>query len=82
MVRKANVDKELALKQIAKAINNIDISYKLLDYPEELEDCYEMLDGLLTDLKLKIKDYEPKPHEIDEWDLADKYHDENKLKEL
>lgn len=82
MEKKASVDKELALKQIAKAINNIDISYKLLDYPEELDDYYGMLDDMLSDLKQKIKDYEPKIHEIDEWDLADKYHDENKLKEL
>lgn len=82
MEKKASVDKELALKQIAKAINNIDISYKLLDNPEELDDYYGMLDDMLSDLKQKIKDYEPKIHEINEWDLADKYHDENKLKEL
>lgn len=82
MEKKADVDKELALKQIAKAIDNIDLSYKLLDYPEELDDYYEMLDGVLSDLKLRIKDYKPKTHEIDEWDLADKYHDENKLKEF
>ena len=41
-----------------------------------------MLDDVLSDLKQKIKDYEPKTHEIDEWDLADKYHDENRLKDL
>lgn len=82
MEKKVSVDKELALKQIAKAINNIEISYKLLDYPEELDDYYGMLDDVLSDLKQKIKDYEPKTHEIDEWDLADKYHDENKLKDL
>lgn len=47
--------KELALKQIEKARENLNLSYKLLDYPEEIYDCVNEIDQSLYDLKYKVK---------------------------
>lgn len=47
--------KELALKQIERVRENLNLVYKLLDYPEEIYDCVNEIDQSLYDLKYKVK---------------------------
>ena len=47
--------KELALKQIEKARENLNLAYKLLDYPEEIEIYLDDVDAALDNVKYEIK---------------------------
>ena len=66
--------RELALMQIEKARKNIEIAMKLIDYPESMEDDWDLVDGCLENMKWKIKKLEiespeaedPTDREIDE----------------
>ena len=37
--------RELALMQVEKARKNIEIAMKLIDYPESMEDDWDLVDG-------------------------------------
>ena len=50
--------KELALMQVEKARKNIEIAMKLIDYPESMEDDWDLVDGQLENMKWKIKELE------------------------
>lgn len=52
--------KELALMQIEKARKNIEIAMKLIDYPDSLDDDWDLVDGCLENMKWKIKELEIK----------------------
>ena len=66
--------RELALMQVEKARKNIEIAMKLIDYPESMEDDWDLVDGCLENMKWKIKKLEiespeaedPTDREIDE----------------
>lgn len=50
--------RELALMQVEKARKNIEIAMKLIDYPESMEDDWDLVDGCLENMKWKIKKLE------------------------
>lgn len=58
--------KELALMQIEKARKNIEIAMKLIDYPESMEDDWDLVDGQLENMKWKIKELEIKGAEAED----------------
>lgn len=66
--------KELALMQIEKARKNIEIAMKLIDYPESMEDDWDLVDGCLENMKWKIKELEIK--EVEAEDPTDREIDE------
>ena len=72
--------KELALKQIEKARENLNLAYKLLDYPEEIELYFDDVDTALDNIKYEIK--KMKPHEPEAEDPTDRQIDEMILKKL
>lgn len=72
--------KELALKQIEKARENLNLAYKLLDYPEEIELYFDDVDTTLDNIKYEIK--KMKPHEPEAEDPTDRQIDEMILKKL
>ena len=72
--------KELALKQIEKARENLNLAYKLLDYPEEIYDCVNEIDQSLYDLKYKVKKLKIESPEAE--DPTDRQIDEIILKKL
>lgn len=72
--------KELALKQIEKARENLNLAYKLLDYPEEIYDCVNEIDQSLYDLKYKVKKLEIESPEAE--DPTDRQVDEMILERL
>lgn len=58
--------KELALMQIKKARKNINIAMKLMDYPESLDDDWDLADDCLENMKWKIKELEIKGAEAED----------------
>lgn len=58
--------KELALMQIEKARKNIEIAMKLIDYPDSLDDDWDLVDGQLENMKWKIKELEIKGAEAED----------------
>lgn len=50
--------RELALMQVEKARKNIEIAMKLIDYPESMENDWDLVDGCLDNMKWKIKKLE------------------------
>ena len=72
--------KELALMQIKKARKNINIAMKLMDYPESLDDDWDLADDCLENMKWKIKELEIKGAEAE--DPTDREIDEMILEKL
>lgn len=72
--------KELALMQIEKARKNIEIAMKLIDYPESMEDDWDLADGCLENMKWKIKELEIKGAEAE--DPTDREIDQMILRKL
>lgn len=72
--------KELALKQIEKARENLNLAYKLLDYPEEIEIYLGDVDTALDNVKYEIK--KMKLPEPEAEDPTDRQIDEMILKKL
>ena len=72
--------KELALMQIEKARKNIEIAMKLIDYPDSLDDDWDLVDGCLENMKWKIKELEIKGAEAE--DPTDREIDEMILRKL
>lgn len=58
--------RELALMQIEKARKNIEIAMKLIDYPDSLDDDWDLVDGCLENMKWKIKELEIKGAEAED----------------
>lgn len=72
--------RELALMQIKKARKNINIAMKLMDYPESLDDDWDLADDCLENMKWKIKELEIKGAEAE--DPTDREIDEMILEKL
>ena len=72
--------RELALMQIEKARKNIEIAMKLIDYPDSLDDDWDLVDGQLENMKWKIKELEIKGAEAE--DPTDSEIDEMILEKL
>lgn len=72
--------RELALMQIEKARKNIEIAMKLMDFPESLDDDWDLIDGQLENMKWKIKELEIKGAEAE--DPTDREIDEMILEKL
>ena len=72
--------KELALKQIEKARENLNLAYKLLDYPEEIELYFGDVDGALDNIKYEVK--KMKTPEPEAEDPTDRQIDEMILEKL
>lgn len=72
--------RELALMQIEKARKNIEIAMKLIDYPDSLDDDWDLVDGCLENMKWKIKELEIKGAEAE--DPTDREIDEMILEKL
>ena len=72
--------RELALMQIEKARKNIEIAMKLIDYPDSLDDDWDLVDGQLENMKWKIKELEIKGVEAE--DPTDREIDEMILEKL
>lgn len=72
--------RELALMQVEKARKNIEIAMKLIDYPESMEDDWDLVDGCLENMKWKIKKLEIKGAEAE--DPTDRQVDEMILERL
>ena len=72
--------KELALKQIERARENLNLAYKLLDYPEEIELYFGDVDTALDNVKYEIK--KMKPHEPEAEDPTDREIDQMILEKL
>lgn len=72
--------RELALMQVEKARKNIEIAMKLIDYPESLEDDWDLVDGCLENMKWKIKKLEIESPEAE--DPTDRQVDEMILERL
>ncbi len=72
--------RELALMQIEKARKNIEIAMKLIDYPDSLDDDWDLVDGQLENMKWKIKELEIKGAEAE--DPTDREIDEMILEKL
>lgn len=66
--------------QVEKARKNIEIAMKLIDYPESLEDDWDLVDGCLENMKWKIKKLEIKGAEAE--DPTDRQVDEMILERL
>lgn len=66
--------RKLALMQVEKARKNIEIAMKLIDYPEYMEDDWDLVDGCLENMKWKIKKLEIKGAEAE--DPTDRENDE------
>lgn len=47
--------KKLALRQLEKARENIYLAYKLLDYPEEIDDRLGVVEQSFDDLEYEIR---------------------------
>ena len=73
-------NRELALMQIEKARKNIEIAMKLIDYPDSLDDDWDLVDGQLENMKWKIKELEIKGAEAE--DPTDREIDEMILEKL
>lgn len=76
----SNNCRELALMQVEKARKNIEIAMKLIDYPESMEDDWDLVDGCLENMKWKIKKLEIKGAEAE--DPTDRQVDEMILERL
>lgn len=72
--------KELALMQIEKARKNIEIAMKLMDFPESLDDDWDLVDDCLENMKWKIKKLEIK--EVEAEDPTDREIDAMILRKL
>lgn len=72
--------RELALMQVEKARKNIEIAMKLIDYPESMEDDWDLVDGCLENMKWKIKELEIKGAEAE--DPTDREIDEMILEKI
>ena len=72
--------KELALKQIEKARENLNLAYKLLDYPEEIELYFGDVDEALDNIKYEVK--KMKTPEPEAEDPTDRQIDEMILEKL
>lgn len=72
--------RELALMQIEKARKNIEIAMKLIDYPESIENDWDLVDGQIENMKWKIKELEIKGAEAE--DPTDREIDEMILEKL
>ena len=72
--------RELALMQVEKARKNIEIAMKLIDYPESMEDDWDLVDGCLENMKWKIKKLEIESPEAE--DPTDRQVDEMILEKL
>lgn len=72
--------RELALMQVEKARKNIEIAMKLIDYPECMENDWDLVDGCLENMKWKIKKLEIKGAEAE--DPTDRQVDEMILERL
>lgn len=72
--------RELALMQVEKARKNIEIAMKLIDYPESMEDDWDLVDGCLENMKWKIKKLEIESPEAE--DPTDRQVDEMILERL
>lgn len=72
--------KELALMQVEKARKNIEIAMKLIDYPDSLDDDWDLVDGCLDNMKWKIKELEIKGAEAE--DPTDREIDQMILRKL
>ena len=59
-------NRELALMQVEKARKNIEIAMKLIDYPDSLDDDWDLVDGCLENMKWKIKELEIKGTEAED----------------
>lgn len=66
--------------QVEKARKNIEIAMKLIDYPESMEDDWDLVDGSLEKMKWKIKKLEIKGAEAE--DPTDRQVDEMILEKL
>lgn len=73
-------NRELALMQVEKARKNIEIAMKLIDYPESMEDDWDLIGCCLENMKWKIKKLEIKGAEAE--DPTDRQVDEMILKRL
>lgn len=72
--------RELALMQVEKARKNIEIAMKLIDYPESMENDWDLVDGCLDNMKWKIKKLEIESPEAE--DPTDRQVDEMILRRL
>ena len=72
--------RELALMQVEKARKNIEIAMKLIDYPDSLDDDWDLVDGCLENMKWKIKKLEIESPEAE--DPTDRQVDEMILEKL
>lgn len=72
--------RELALMQVEKARKNIEIAMKLIDYPDSLDDDWDLVDGCLENMKWKIKKLEIESPEAE--DPTDRQVDEMILERL
>lgn len=73
-------NRELALMQVEKARKNIEIAMKLIDYPDSLDDDWDLVDECLENMKWKIKELEIKGAEAE--DPTDREIDEMILEKL
>ncbi len=72
--------KELALRQVEKARENLNLAYKLLDCPEEIDDRLGAVEQSLDDLEYDIEYL--KVHEPEAEDPTDREIDEMILRKL
>lgn len=72
--------KKLALRQVEKARENLNLAYKLLDYPEEIDDRLGAVEQSLDDLEYDIEYL--KVHEPEAEDPTDRQVDEMILERL
>lgn len=73
-------NRELALMQIEKARKNIEIAMKLMDFPDSLDDDWDLVDDCLENMKWKIKELEIKGAEAE--DPTDRQVDQMILEKL
>lgn len=72
--------KDLALEELEKARKHIEIAMKSIDYPDSLDDDWDLVDGCLENMKWKIKELEIKGAEAE--DPTDRQIDEMILERL
>lgn len=58
--------KDLALEELEKARKHIEIAMKSIDYPDSLDDDWDLVDGALENMKWKIKELEIKGAEAED----------------
>lgn len=58
--------KDLALEELEKARKHIEIAMKLIDYPDSLDDDWDLVDDCLENIKWKIKEFEIKEVEAED----------------